>query len=72
MLEALEGTADTVAEVALGTAAVLQDAATVSKEARHLTRGLIKLLIVAIVIGAIVGIVAKMRDNTPPAAGQTG
>jgi negative regulator of sigma E activity len=63
VLDTLEGAADTVAEAALATSALLEEAATVSKEARHWARGLVKLLVVAIVIGAVVAAVKKMRSQ---------
>ncbi len=70
VLDTLEGAADTVAEAALATSALLEDTASVSKEARHWARGLVKLLVVAIVIGAVVAAVKKMRSEQPPAQQQ--
>ena len=72
VLDTLEGAADTVAEAALATSALLDDAAAVSKEARNWMRGLVKLLVVAIVIGAVVAAVQKMRSEPPPAEHDAG
>lgn len=60
-LDVVETTADTVAELALGAVALAEDVVGVSEESRRLGRSLLKLLIVALLIAAVVGAVAKLR-----------